>query len=491
MKIQVFNSFCKIFNVTPEVNDLLARAMTYRNDIKAEVSMWWGRYKYHKKQIDEGKSEDVKASQKKMGMALAQIKKLEENEYVCLLRNNQFPTGLLNIVKAVLEKTKNPYELNDMRLRPEKELILRWVNKPHPPRYYQEEMIAAGDEHGRGVFVASVGSGKSLVMMYLIKKLAVKTLVIVPSRGLSQQLKEDFEVHFGKKKVEIIDSKKVRSGKELAPIRIVTVQTLASLQKTGDLGHLVDDVNAMHIDEIHHAGAESYTKLLPDLEHIYYRFGYTGTFLRNDAKILELWGVLSNILYRYSATQAIEDGYLTPMSVKVHTVQGSYKENYQKEYNLCYGDNAEFLSTIESICSSSTPEQKVLILVSKKEKCGGIIHNYLNLLGIEAEYISGDNTREEISDTISRFNSHQIRILIGSSVIGEGIDVRAAHHLVMAQGGKSEIVMVQAVGRLGRLDANKPQAWIHDFEFTDTKHQGKHLKIRLDVYKRNFGVQHA
>jgi len=113
----------------------------------------------------------------------------------------------------------------------------------------------------------------------------------------------------------------------------------------------------------------------------------------------------------------------------------------------------------------------------------------LKLCGIKSVFISGDNTKEDITRGIDSFNNKKINILIGSSVIGEGIDVRSTTHLIMAQGGKSEIVMTQALGRAVRLYEGKTVAVVHDFEFVDTKYMKKHLDQRLDVYRRNFDCE--
>jgi len=110
----------------------------------------------------------------------------------------------------------------------------------------------------------------------------------------------------------------------------------------------------------------------------------------------------------------------------------------------------------------------------------------LNLNGIKNNYISGDDKKEIITQTITDFNDRKINVLIGSSVIGEGIDVRSTDHLVMCQGGKSEISIVQATGRGVRLFEGKSMAYLHDFKFTKTKFMIKHYEERVNILKRNF-----
>jgi superfamily II DNA or RNA helicase len=261
---------------------------------------------------------------------------------------------------------------------------------------------------------------------------------------------------------------------------------LASLQKTGEIQKLVRDVGAVYIDEIHHAGSASYTNLLPEIDHVYYRYGFTGTFLRNDSKSLDMWGFLSNVLYKYSATRAIADGFLTPVEVTVHDVMGKPSRSYPKEYDNNYCGSEGILRKVLEICHSAGDNEQILILVKNKDKAGAIFHDFLKTHGFDNAYISGDDKKDVVNSTIKAFNDKRVRILIGSSVIGEGIDVRSTDHLIMCQGGKSEIVIVQAAGRAVRLFEGKRVARIHDFNFLRTKYMQKHLLLRKDIYKRNF-----
>lgn len=477
MKLEIYNSYCRLNEgFSKESLQLIKTVLTYRNDIDAELNNLFFQLKKAKRNNNN----------KLYHLTLKKIQKLKESEWVCWFNDNQFPTGLLNIVKAALESIKEPYQEIDLRKRPPKELILNWNNTPHTLRYYQKEMLDLGLKEGRGVFESCVGSGKSLVMGYLIKEISVPSLVIVPSVALGLQLENDFKFWFGKNKVDTVDTKKVRSGKILKPIRIATIQSLASLQKSGELRHLLKDVKAVIGDEIHHAGSNSYTNLLPDMEHIYYRFGFTGTFLRGDARVLDMWGFLSNVLYRYPAFQAIQEGYLTPLEINIYDLPGRSSKSYHKEYDLNYCGNPVLLKAVLEICLNASENDQILILVKNKDKSGKILNEFLNLQGIENTYISGDDKKEIINSSISDFNEKKIKVLLGSSVIGEGIDIRSTDHLIMCQGGKSEVVIVQASGRVVRLFDGKKIAKIHDFNFINTKYMSKHLKVRENIYQRNF-----
>lgn len=476
MKIVVQNSFCKVEGVMhPDVVQLLTQVMTYKNDIESEKGQLFFQMKMARRNNNNKQYYACKAA----------LTKLEANEYVCLFKDNSFPTGLLNIAVAALDELQSEYELIDLRQSPGETAILRWENSPWDPRYYQKDMIELGLRAGRGVFESAVGTGKSLIMAYLIKNISCNSLIVVPSRGLSGQLHRDFSEWFGARNVQLLDAAKIRKIKKPAAISIVTVQSLGSLVKTGEFAEFAKHIDALYVDEVHHAGASTYTSLLKDLEHVYYRYGFSGTFLRNDNKTLEMWSFLSNVLYQYPAFQAIQENYLTPVEVYMHTMKGYAHVKYQTEYDANYCANNELLEKTADIISNY-PDKQMLILVNKKDKCGLVIHEYLKSIGIDNSYISGDNDKDEINNTIAAFNDKRIRVLIGSSVIGEGIDVRSTDHLLMCQGGKSEITMVQAAGRVLRLYEGKSIATIHDFRFEGSRYMIKHADEREEIYERNF-----
>jgi len=477
MELVVQNSFVKVSGIIhPQADEMLRAVMTYKNEIEAEVSQCFYQMKIAKSKQDW----------KTFHACKARVTSLQENEYVCLYRDGSFPTGLLNIAVEGLKAIQVPFTLTDLRQSPGETAILRWNNAPWDPRYYQKEMIDLGLKAGRGVFEAAVGSGKSLVMAYLIKNISCRSLIVVPSRGLSGQLYNDFCSWFGEGNVKLLDAQKIRKLGKPPAISIVTVQSLGSLVKSGEFKDFAKWIDALYVDEVHHAGASTYTGLLKDLEHCYYRYGFSGTFLRNDNKTLEMWSFLSNVLYQYPAHRAIQEGYLTPMTVHIHNMNATSNRNYQKEYEQTYCSNPPFLLKIKEIIETVPDSSQILILVKQKDKCGLVIHEYLKSVGITNTYLSGDNTSIEINAGIKAFNSKNIRILIGSSVFGEGVDIRSTDHLIMANGGKSEIAIVQAIGRAIRLYDGKDMAHVHDFRFNGTKFMAKHCEDRLDIYDRNF-----
>lgn len=335
-------------------------------------------------------------------------------------------------------------------------------------------------------FTVTHNSGKTYTCQLLIHALKVPALILIPAKDLAFDTYQSFVQAFGEDNVELVDSvKKVKTKK---PIKICTIHSLTSFEKKDLLEDLLKNIGMLCIDEVHHAGAKTYTELLPYFNHIYYRFGFSGTFLRNDSKTLDMWGFLSTVLYRYSAVQATQEGFLTPFKILVHDIDGIKGSTYHNEYNKNYCNNEDLLETVKTILTDYVTEaEQVLILVGRKEKSGAVIHQYLNDLGVSNEYVSGDSKKDAVKTALNNFNNKITKVLIGSSVLGEGIDIRSTNHLIMLQGGKSEIAVTQAVGRLVRLYPGKDMGYLHDIRFNYTKYLIKHIDKRLEIYQKNFG----
>lgn len=501
-KLIINNSICKFEGVSFEdLNPVMEQLLYYNEEAVHEKISMFGALKKFRKVLSFQK--DPKARQKiewTIKKILYKIDKLAESEWVCLLKSDKtFPTGLLSRVQKVINETGLKIEIIDKRVKPQLNQRFEWYNKPFDLRYYQREMVDIAGKNERGVFVSSVGSGKSLIAEYIVMQKSVVTLMIVPSVGLLEQLGTDFLNGFGPLKVDILDAEKVRSKTNLKPIRLITIDSLRSLIKTNDISKLVHDVEMIMVDEIHHAASSSYVDLMPHIDHVYYRYGFSGTFTRNDSKLLDLWGVLSNVLYSYSPKQAIEDGYLTPPTFFVHSLEkaktkrtkGKKKKGadsqYKKEYESNYCGGAQILMKVADIVTEADEDDVILILVNQKDKAGKIFFRLLRDLDLDPVYVDGDSDKKYVKKVLEDFNKKKIRILIGSKVLGEGINIKPASVLINCQGNKSEIATVQAIGRGVRLFKGKDSLIVHDFRFKGTKYLEKHLEERLDIYERNFG----
>lgn len=473
MKIEVYNSYSRIIDPDPSSLRLVDDALTYEDkeiffklqtlnrQLLTAQSVRNKKWEYSlRKQINELGSSTVK-----------------------LLQNNTFPTGLLKLVESNL---KTPYSLVDKRIEPESSLTLRWRNKPPKMRYYQEEVVNIASKEHRGIFELATGSGKSLILLNIIKQKEVPTLIIVPSTALVEQMLDMLRLYFDPKHSCHLTTQLLNSKKKLAPLRVVTMATLHSMNKKGTLEKALKDVDMFIWDEAHHSGSATGVALLKEMEHIYYRYSLSATYLRNDSRELQLKGILANKLYEYPAHKATAEGYLVPIHYKIYDMPGIDVRNYKKEYDANYQENMKFFNKIVEIVKSINNTEQILILVERKEAVGKVIYDILQKEKIECTYRSGDNKASDVNQSIKDFNDKKIRVLIASQILGEGCDLKSTEHLIFARGGRSEIAVTQAFGRATRLFPGKEKSYIYDFRFEPTSYVGKHCDERTDIFKRGF-----
>jgi superfamily II DNA or RNA helicase len=482
------NSFVYVVNFPSEITEAIHRELTYKDD---SVSM---DIKRTYKTIDYFMS---KNKTRMAYMLKGKIKELKEKEITHWFKDGRFPTGHLTLILNLLKGLRfNDFECIDERIKPEANVILRLINNFDEPRYYQSEAVEACVQKGQGVIEACVGSGKSLLALMLIRRLSVKTLIVVPSGGLLEQWEEVAATHFGSK-VKAYDAKAIRKVKTLAPIRLITIQSLNSLRKTNEAQLILEDLDCVIYDEFHHSTANSYTNLMEETNHIFYRYGMTGSFLVNTGSELALKGMLHERIYHYPATKAVEDGYITPSTYIITTLEGKPHPDYQKQYELNYcikktkkgieGAKPLINDILNKIKTVIPKNEQIFIIVDRKDDSGRIIKEFLNANGVDAVFISGDDKKEVRSKIIDAYNRKQIRILIGSAVVGEGIDIRSSQHLLLINGGKSPIKLIQNIGRVVRLDEGKKMSYIYDYLFEGANFCERHLKQRIANYEFHFG----
>ena len=483
MLIRIHNSYCNVIDAPINAQHIIKERLTYEDaNIRYQMIVTGRQLKWA-----------AKNNPRKVNAFKWRMSQLQKDLIVCWYKDQKFPTGHLGLVAETLASKGVKFKLEEARIQPNKKMELSWAEDSPELRHYQEKMLKLAESEHRGVFEVCVGAGKTLAMQAIIKSLGVGTLVLCPARDLAGQTFSSFKEVFGKKNVSMVRDLEYKR----APIQIISISALHSIAKKDGLPKLLSGIDCICIDEVHRSGAKTYTDLLQSFSGVYYRFGFTGTYLRTDSKTLDMWGFTSNVLLKYPAKQAVQEGYLTPLKVYTHSISGKKgfdhdkksrkkSSDYAKEYEANYCNNPALSYKILQIIEGLSEDQQVLILVKQKDASGRKIHEHLRENGIPNQFISGDDDKDVVKKALADFNEKKNRVLIGSSIIGEGIDIRSTDHLIMAQGGKSEVAVTQAVGRAVRLFPGKKKAFVHDFRFTGTKYLKKHLDERLEIYCRNF-----
>lgn len=392
-------------------------------------------------------------------------------------RKNTFPSGLADKVVRWFREEAVPFKVVDCRKKPASTSQLEIV-QDITYRDYQLEAAEKTDRFSRGIFVMGTGAGKTMTAGKIIQKKSLETLFVTPDAGLREQTYNVFSWMFGEENV----SKDITSGK---PIVVSNIQGLVRKEVRE-----LEKFKMLMIDEFHHAASNQYTDLSMMLAQGYYRYGLTGTFVRPDGRDMVMHGVLAKVIYKKTASELIEDGWLVPPEITVYEykLRGYSKLNYRQAYDRIVTDH-EFNSFVAEISNKKISENKQTIILVRRKEHGEILASMIP----RAVYISGDDKLSYRDQMKRDFNAKKIPALIATSVMGEGQDIPNIDVLVNARLQESEIQTKQGIGRALRLAEGakdykesvalgKEKCEVYDFKITGQRHLKAHSESRIEQY---------
>ena len=373
-----------------------------------------------------------------------------------------FNTGFLSIVTKFLAEQKIPYKPTDNRKLPTEHVDHGVDFKDLIPHNFQLDAMEFIAKEHRGIVSAPTGSGKSVVIALIVARLRVRTLIVVPSLQIKEQLitvLKSFMSDMSNITVENIDSGKLKTAK---------------------------DYHCLIIDEAHHVAAKTYQRLNKSAwGNIYYRAFLTATPFRNQTEETLLFeGIAGKNLYRLSYNTAVQNKYIVPLEAYYIDVPKTSTDAYTW---------AEVYSTL--VISNTMRNTAVCVLILRLQALGKatlclvkeIRHGELLSKETGIPFANGqdDTTRQYID----RFNKGEIPVLIGTEgIIGEGVDTKPCEYVVIAGLGKAKSAFMQKCGRGLRVYPGKESCKI--FLFRDNSHKFllRHYREQVKVLKEEYNV---
>jgi len=388
-----------------------------------------------------------------------------------LYRWNTFPTGLLGLVTKELRKNVIKYILYDARKKPKKLINIKLKRKL---RDYQRKVREQAIDRERGVLWIPTGAGKTLLATGIIAQLGVKTLYIVHTKDLMYQtqkmLSEDLGVKIG-----ILGDGKV----EIENVTVGMIQTLYSQSKK--YKEYFSSIGCLIFDEAHHSQARSWQRVALKIP-AFYRYAMSGSPYRGIEKDILLRAITGKIIVQITSSELIEKGYLVSPVIKMievdsDTFEGDeYREVYRK--GIMENEKRNLLITSYALDRAYMRRMKVLVLVTRIE------HGKLLEKSIKgSKFIHGKKDSKERTDALEDFRKGKIKVLIGSTILDEGIDVCSINTIILAGGGLSDLKTIQRIGRCLRPFKGKKEAYVIDFYDRGNKILRGHSRHRLALYR--------
>ena len=381
--------------------------------------------------------------------------------------------------------------------------LAKEINCKFIPRDYQIEYVENAIAKRRSLSLSPTSSGKSLII-YLLQQhyfqtFGHRTLIIVPTIGLVHQMAGDF-VDYGCDESIIY---KIQGGVDkntAAPIVISTWQSLVKQPKSW-----FAQFRVVMGDEAHLFQAKSLTSIMHKLTDCDYRHGFTGTLKSAESKThrLVLEGCFGKVKKLVTTKKLMDEG--TVANFKVKAIVLSHDNDARKAFKDAMGRldklkkwpaEREYLTNhtkrnnfIKNLLWS-LKDQNNLVLFDLVEKHGKVLEPLLRKEGRELHFIYGKTSgeeRERIRHLVENDPEKKHDILASYGVFSTGVNLKRLDNVIFASGSKSEIKVLQSIGRTLRKAKDSEQAVLYDI--TDDLSVGsfenytlKHFKKRIEIY---------
>lgn len=404
---------------------------------------------------------------------------------------SSFPTGLLGLVIDAL-KAKN-YEVNiDWGVYADEP---KWEVSPDmlhgiTLRDYQLEAIEKLLKAQRGVAKMATNSGKTEVFAAILKALGdKKALIIVHRKELLHQTADRLSKRLGRMIGKVGDGY-VESGDGITVAMIQTLSGIMNVPRT-EFFHHFDTNEVVIVDECHHVSSNQMMDALHKIPGKY-RYGFSGTPLKDDVLAdLKLMSVTGRVIVDVSNMDLIEQGFSAVPIVYMHDIIADedvdWDINYQAAYFQYLVSNAQRNDLIAQLAREAAKNgEVVLVLVTQIE------HGELLTRKTGGLFSSGKHTTKHRTNMLEDMRKGIPGVYVASTIFDEGVDVPAINTLILAGGGKSDLRLLQRVGRGLRQKPGENVLKVHDFIDETNKYLMKHSEDRIDVYiEEGFRIETA
>jgi superfamily II DNA or RNA helicase len=357
-------------------------------------------------------------------------------------------------------------------------------------RDYQQAPVNAylectsDDMVNSGIINIPPGFGKTVIALYIISRLKVKTLIVVHKDFLLSQWKERIEQYLGNVTVGILKQNKAETDKD------IVIASLQSIVMRGYNSKVFDGFGLQIIDEAHHIAAKIFSQSFyaVNCKHI---LGLSATIQRKDGLTKVLKWFMGDIVCKMKAKGSSD--------VRVKVLHYDNPDPLYKQVPLLFNGKPNVSRLITRVCEfkprtqliareikeilDSDPGRNVIVLSDRRD--------HLNDIDMELKafdivdtglYVGGMKEQNlKISETK--------QILLGTfSMVAEGFDLPKLNTMILAS-SKSDIE--QAVGRIQR---QLPHERTYDPYIIDIADDlsifGSQSKKRKDFYrKKGYSVE--
>jgi superfamily II DNA or RNA helicase len=381
---------------------------------------------------------------------------------------------------------------------------------------YQKEAIKKSLETNRATILSATSSGKSLIIYSLVrwyqKHLTNKILILVPTVNLVTQMYSDFGEYSEFDDTWNVEDNvyQIRQGKKKNQHdKQVYISTWQSVYKMPE--EYFSQFDAVMCDEVHLASANSIIGIMEKSKEAFVRIGFTGTLKDMKLHQLTIVGLFGDIKQVTTARDLMDRGFITKLDIKfmilkynqnickeinrrvVERITSTGKKIYRKNYPVELDFITQCVARNMYICNlASVLPGNTLILFNKVAKHGKPLYKLLSskIKNKKVYYISGETKAEEREAIRKAMEKEKDSILVASyGTLSTGVSITSLQFVIFASPYKSEIKVLQSIGRILRKKKGKNKAVLFDLvdDFRYKKQMNysfKHFQRRYEIYKK-------
>ena len=359
-------------------------------------------------------------------------------------------------------------------------------------RDYQIQAIYQSLKRHKLLLLSPTASGKSLIIYSIVRFHQManrKTLIIVPTTSLVEQMYSDFadygwdvdkychRIYHGYDKDVVKD------------VVISTWQSLATLDK-----NYFQQFECVIGDEAHNFKAKSLTGIMTSLNNAKYRIGTTGTLDGTKTHKLVLEGLFGTVYRATSTKTLIDKNQLSKLTIKCLVLKHNERDRRHIR-NATYQEEMEYLTghqvrnnVIRKLCLRLNGN--TLVLFQYVEKHGIPLYENIKEKAEEGRKVffvyGGTETvdREKIRAIVE--NESNAIIVASYGTFSTGINIRNLHNVIFSSPTKSRIRSLQSIGRSLRQSESKTDATL--FDIADDMSIGSYKNFTLHHFSERINI---
>ena len=319
----------------------------------------------------------------------------------------------------------------------------------------------------RALLLSSTGTGKTLASAFALREMNPRrALFLVHREQIAKQAIRSYKLVFGSSR-----SYGLLSGTSKDKDQDFLFATMQMMAKPDIYTQFSkDEFDVIILDECHHAGADSYQRIMGYFTPKFW-LGMTASPDTNNYDIYSIFD--HHIAYEIRLQQALEEDLLCPFhyfGITDLEIDGEvFDDNagVRNFANLVSDARIDYVIEQANYYGFSGERVKGLIFCSRKEEAWELSRKF-NERGYRTEALTGDDSPSRREEVISRLTDNeneerQLDYILTVDIFNEGVDIPEINQVIMLRPTQSPVVFIQQLGRGLRKSEGKEYVVILDF----------------------------